>query len=157
MPFTTPLTSPRTTRCSWSHSAGSGSGTSQSLNAGGHVLVPWRTRVAVAPSRGREHVRRYARDDGMPVFVDVVEPKTVGQGRVPGKHRLGDFDACLGMAGRRTDPGPASVDESKGLGVLDADAQRPVGVAFAPGRVAEDMGGGGGRGRRHRPAGGGHG
>ena len=77
-----------------------------------------------------------------PSLSDVVEPKTVGQGRMSGKHRFGDLDGRLGAAGSGGDAHPTAVDQPETLGIFDADAQCSVGVAFAPGRVAEYVVGG---------------
>lgn len=59
-----------------------------------------------------------------------------------GQHGLADLDGGLGAARRGADPGAAPVGQPEGLGVFDADPQRALGIAFAPGRVAEDVVGG---------------
>lgn len=153
--FTRPLTSPRRMPSSWSRAAGSASGIrgrgpsreqtqnrtiwrlsvrfcvcSARFDARGHVLVPGRTGVGVAPLGGGERIRRDARNDGSPIVIGVVEPKTVGQGGVSGLHRLGDLDGRLGAAGRGGDASPASVDESNRLRVFNTDAQRPSASRF---------------------------
>src|SRR5207302_1273917 len=56
--------------------------------------------------------------------------------------RRADLIACLSAASRGGDPRTSAVGKAKRLGVLETDTQGAVDVAFAPGRVAEDVIGG---------------
>ena len=78
-----------------------------------HVLVPRGAGIGVAPFRRRQRVRSDPRHQGAAVLAGVVEPETVGQGRMSGQHRLGDLDGRLGAAGRGGDPGPPSVYQAQ--------------------------------------------
>ena len=69
------------------------------LDPGRHVLVPGRAGVGVTPLGRRQCVRGDAGHHRAALVVDVVETEAVGQGRVPGQHRLGDLDGRLNAAG----------------------------------------------------------
>src|SRR5205085_2825534 len=85
-----------------------------------------------------ELVRCRAGDKAGAAVNGKVEPEAIRQRHVTGLHRVADLRDGLDARALGDNAHPVAVADAELIRIGDADAQRPLGVALSPSRIAEN-------------------